>query len=255
MSETVLYRKIIKELEKRERGGKWTLNDKPHPLPTAGAILLLHKEGKTYKHHTNVLQEISRRSRDAESLRYILRAQYELGLPTTETENTLRKLFHRGMWRIMEGFPPDPLTTSAILVALHNTPLLRKERQEAIVSIKYIDMLPHELATFIGGQRPVTTSLYRALALTLYGEEKEARKIWNKLKGIRLVDLPPKTYLESGIKEDVYYPAVLASLLAKHLNENPRPYLRVLDNFTPEKEDTARLVTIGFYLAKFLGKL
>ena len=110
--------------------------------------------------------------------------------------------------------------------------------------------LPEELTSFIGGPRPVLTNLYRALALALYGEVEKARRIWEELKKIPLEEIPPKVYLEKGMKKDVHYPAVLAALLTKVLGKDPTPYLEKLNYFHPEKEDTARLVTIGFYLAK-----
>ncbi len=255
MDPEILYRKIIGELERRERDGFWDLKGEPYPLSTAGAILFLHKEGKVGEHHKEILQGLWKDIKDAESLRYLLRALYEMGLPTEEVEERLRRLYEKGMWKVAEGFPPDPLTTSAILVALHGTPLMIEERRRAITSIKYHERLPEELALFIGGQRPVLTSLYRALALALHGEKEEARKIWERLKRMRLVDLPPKVFMESGKKEDVHYPAILAALLAKELGEDPKPYLKVLRSFDPRREPTPRLVTIGFYLGKLLGKL
>lgn len=249
-----LYRKIVEDVERREVNGFWYLGDRPHPLPTAGAVLLLHREGRAREHHRRALSSIVSSSSDAESLRYVLRALYEMGLPTKEAEERMKMLYHNGMWRVLEGLPPDPLTTSAILVALHGTPVLKEERERALESVKKEDRLPGEVEALVGGQRPVLLDLYRALALALYGERDEARKIWERLKGRNLVDLPPKVYLERGMREDRYYPAVLAAVLAKELGEDPRPYLHVLGDIKVEKEDVARLVTFGFYLGKLLGK-
>ena len=250
-----LYRWVLEEVERREKDGLWYLGDVPHPLPTAGAILLLHREGRSGEHHRRTLRKIAEEARDVESLRYVLRALHEMGLPREKVEEKLRRLYQGGMWKIMEGLPPDPLTTSAILVALHGTPLLMEERKQAVKRLKEEDKLPKEIEKLVGGQRPVLLNLYRALALALYGEREKARKIWEELKGRELIDLPPKVYLEKGMTEDHFYPAVLAAFLAREFNEDPKTYLEAFKNFDPGEEDTPRLVTFGFYLGKLLGKL
>ena len=121
--------------------------------------------------------------------------------------------------------------------------------------IKTETSLPREVEELAGGQRPVLLNLYRALALVLHGEKEEARRIFEEVKKMPLLDHPPKEYLERGLKEDKYYPAVLAALLANELGEDPGKYLEVLRDLDVGSEDTARLVTFGFYLGKLLGKL
>ncbi len=254
MNPATLYNSIIEELKARERDGVWTLFNDPHPLPTAGAVLLLCTEGYCKNHYIDSIKKVAEEATDAESLRYVALALYRLGLPTKRAEDKLKRLYKDGMWRINMKLPPDPLTTSAILVSLHNTPLLKKERRAAIERIKEENRLPEDIERLIGGQRPIILNLYRALALSLYGKE-EAKGIWNSIKTKELVDLPPKVYLDRGIREDRHYPAVLSALLAKTMKENVDRYLEPFKRLNIKREDNARLVTFGFYLGKLLERI
>ncbi len=237
-----IRRDIVEELKKRT-------DLFSHPLLTAGSLYLLKRSGYWKEEWKKVVEGLLVKELDGESIRYVVLLAKELGLDTTPLESRLDELFDedRKLWRYKEGFEGDPLTSSALLIALWRSGM-RGKYNEVLEGILHSEGLPPSLASLIGGQRPVLTNLYRALALTIHDKEEEARKIWDILKKGELVDKPPKYLLDRGMKRDVHYPAVLAAVLSYLLREDPSPYLEKLRDFDPKKWDNVRLVTVGFYL-------